>query len=257
MDFLRIYIGAVAFLAGACIGSFLNCAADRYAEGQSVLKGRSRCPVCGRTLGIPDLIPVLSYLFLRGRCRGCGARIPVRCLFTELLGGLLWLTTFCAFGFRLQTLQYLLLFSALFVIALIDGDTMEIPDGLTLFCLVCYVAFVPFEGDLAGRLYQGLLGAAAIGGGMLVVSLLMDFLLKRETLGGGDVKLFFVLGFYTGLWKGLLMLILACIVGLAFALAFRKAPKKEFPFGPAIVIAAVAVLLAGQPVIDAYLSLLM
>lgn len=255
MEFLRIYIGVIAFLAGACIGSFLNCAADRYAIGESVFKGRSHCPVCGRELGVLDLIPVLSYLFLRGKCRRCGAKIPIRCLFTELLGGLLWLFTYCAFGLSVQTAQYLLLFSALFAVALIDGDTMEIPDGITLFCLFCYLVFLPFLGNFPYSLSEGLLGAAVIGGGMLILSLGMDFLLKKETLGGGDVKLFFVLGLFTGLWKGLLMLILACIVGLLAAVVQRNT-KKEFPFGPAIVVAAIVTLAVGQPIIDAYLSLL-
>lgn len=255
----EIYLTILLFCLGACMGSFITCAADRYVAKESVLRGRSKCPVCGHTLSAFELIPILSYLFLGGRCRKCGAPIPARCFFTELLGGLAFAVTFLRYGFGFITLEYFFLFCTLLAIALIDYDTMEIPDGLTFFGFVVFLAFLyPHSGDvsaMAARAKDGLFGALVYGGGILVLSLLMDLALGRETLGGGDVKLFGMLGLFTGLKCGLLMLLLSCITGLLFAFSVRNGKKKEFPFGPAIAISAFFTLLVGQEFIQWYLSL--
>lgn len=250
----EIYFFLLCFLVGACAGSFLNCAAERHAAGGSVFRGRSKCPVCGRTLGVFDLIPIFSYVFLGGRCRKCGARIPVRCLFCELLGGFGYLAIAVRFGFSFETAEYLLLFSALFLLALIDGDTMEMPDGVHVFAMAVYLVFLPFTTGF-GSILRGLLGAAVLGGGMLVLALLLGFVLKKDALGGGDVKLFAVLGFYLGFAQGILMIIFACIAGLVFACMPRAGKEKEFPFGPAITVAAFAAVLIGQELVERYLAL--
>ncbi len=256
MLLLQIYIGILAFLFGACMGSFVTCAADRYLAKQSVLKGRSYCPACGRTLGFLDLIPIFSYLFLRGRCRKCGAPIPIRCLFTELVSAFVYLAVFLRFGFSFVTLEYLMLLPALLAVALIDRDSMEIPDGLVLYGVVLFAAFFYLCGDHASRAQDAILGALVLGGGMLLLSLGMDFLLKKESLGGGDIKLFAMLGLYTGLAQGVLMLLAACVIGLLLSFSVRKGKDKEFPFGPAIVLAALFTLLAGGEILTWYLSLL-
>lgn len=250
---LKIYFLILSFLFGACIGSFVNCAAERYVGKESIFRGRSHCPVCRHPLGVLDLFPILSYLFLRGKCRHCGAKIPVRCLLTEIAGGLLYLVAALKFGFSLETLEIWLLFSALFAVALIDFDTMEIPDGLLLFCAAVFEVFLFSHGNWALRLTDGLWGACVFGGGMLMVSLLMDAVLKKESLGGGDIKLFAVLGLFLGLKCGLLCLLLSCLVGLA-ALLF-SGRKGQFPFGPAIAVAAVISLISGEEIISLYLSI--
>lgn len=256
MQLLQIYIAILLFLFGACMGSFITCAAGRYIAKESVLKGRSHCPVCGKTLGPLELIPIFSYLFLRGRCRGCGAPIPVRCFFTELITGALYLVVFLRYGITFVTLEYLILFSVLLAIALIDCDTSEIPDGLNLSGVLVFLAFYYPHGDLAARAQDAALGAVIYGGGMLLLSLFMDLLLKRETLGGGDVKLFAMLGLYTGVAKGVVMILLACVAGLLLSLRMKKGRQKEFPFGPAISVAAIVTLLFGQEIVNLYLSLI-
>ncbi len=234
---LIVYIYIVIFIFGACIGSFINCAADRYVCRQSVLRGRSHCPACGHALGILDLFPIFSFLFLGGKCRYCGAKIPVRCLLTELLGGIAYLLVVMRFGFEIVSLQYALLLPALLAVSLIDLDTMEIPNGLIAYCTLIFVLFLPFYADYMSRLQSGLVGLIVFGGGTLALSLVMDFLLKKDTLGGGDIKLFGVLGLYFGPVRGLLMLLLACVVGLPYALVARKYsavaqnihPQETFP----------------------------
>lgn len=251
----EFYLLILAFLLGSCAGSFITCAADRYVAKESVLRGRSHCPECGRTLGIIDLIPIFSYLFLGGRCRKCGAPIPIRCLFTELLGGMTYLTVVYAYGLSFHTLALLIVVSVLLAVSLIDLDTMEIPDGLTFSLVVVYLLYLLTEKDTGTLLMEGLLGSVAIGGGILLLTLLMDVILKKETMGGGDIKLLGVLGLYTGLASGLLMVVLACIAGLVLALCVKRNNKKEFPFGPAIAFAALFTLLVGKDMVGAYLSL--
>lgn len=255
MDFLaamRIYLLILAFIFGACIGSFVNCAADRYCAKESILRGRSHCPVCHHALGFLDLFPIFSYLFLRGKCRYCGAKIPIRCLLTELTMGLSFLLAALKFGFTLQALECCMLLAALLAVALIDFDTMEIPDGLLLFGAVVFEAFLFAYDNWQERLTQGLLGAVIYGGGMLLISLIMDAVLKKESLGGGDVKLYALLGLFLGPAVGLVCLILSCLIGL-LAAAFGK--KGEFPFGPSIAIAAFISLMVGEKIISLYLSI--
>ncbi len=253
----EIYYFILAFVLGACIGSFVNCAADRYVAKESVLRGRSHCPACGHVLGFFELVPIFSYLFLGGKCRHCGAKIPMRCFGVELLGGTVYASIAYFSGLSFEALEYAVLFPALLAVALIDLDTMEIPDGLLLFGAVLFLAFLPLHKDAFLRAEAGFYGAVAIGGGILAVSLLLDLVLHKETLGGGDVKLFAMLGLYTGIWRGLLLLILACILGLLFLLFGGRNKKKEFPFGPAIALAAAITLLTGQGIIDWYLSLML
>ncbi len=257
MLLLQIYLGIILFVLGACMGSFVTCAADRYLAKESVISGRSHCPVCGKTLGVLELIPIFSYLFLRGRCRHCGAPIPLRCLMTELLSAFAYAAVFFRFGLSFVTAEYLLLFTALLAVALIDQDSMEIPDGLLLFAVAVFAIFFYPHGGWEARAKDALFASLLIGGGVLLLSLLMDFLLKKESLGGGDIKFFFVLALFTGLWQGILMLLIACIVGLLCALASRGGKQREFPFGPAISVAAFVTLLVGQELIDLYLSLIL
>lgn len=253
--FATIYILVLAFISGSVFGSFICCAADRYKDEQSVFAGRSHCPNCGHKLGLLDLFPIFSYLFLRGKCRYCGSHIPLRCLLAEVIGGLVFLTVALKFGLNIRTLEVCLLSAVLMAVTLIDYDTMEIPDGLIALGVLIFFLFSLFYGGINERLYTGSLGALCLGGGMLVISLIMDFILKKDSLGGGDIKLFGMLGLFLGLKEGLLMLILSSLIGLISAVVGGK--KSEFPFGPSIAFAAFVTLLFGQEIIDLYLTIIL
>lgn len=263
---VNIYLLILTFIFGSCIGSFVACAADRYIAGGSVLKGRSYCPACGHTLSAIELIPIFSFLFLRGKCRHCGARIPARCLYTEILGGAIFLTIAIRFvldPFALHyhwgreiavTAQFVLLVFTLLAMSLIDFDTMEIPDGLTAFGVVIFAVFLPAYSDPFARIENGLLGAVILGGGMFVISLILNAVLKRDSLGFGDVKLLGMLGLFTGVEKGILLIIFSCFIGLMFSV-FSKNSDKEFPFAPSISFAAWITILFGSDIVNFYLSL--
>ncbi len=252
---MTVYVLCLAFLLGGALGSFLDCAAGRYVRKEPFLKGRSHCDACGATLDIPDLIPVFSWLFLRGKCRRCGAKIGPRCVVVEALCGAVFVTTLWRFGFGWQTVETLALGCILVWLALVDLDTMELPGIPMVFAAMSFLAFLPAYYDPIHRLWWGILGAVCIGGGVLAVSLIADKVMGRETMGGGDIKLLALLGLYLGPDGGLLLLILACVVGLVLAALWKTGRGQEFPFGPAIALAAWPALLLARPILEWYMSL--
>lgn len=253
---LTAYILFLVLALGACMGSFLNCLAGRAAQGDKrPWQGRSKCDRCGRTLGILDLIPVFSWLFLRGRCRTCGAKIGPRCLWTECLCAAVFLSVIWRFGLSWQALEVLLLACCLVYLSLIDLDAMELPGIPMLVAAVNWLVFLFAHPDPTARLLWGLVGAITIGGGVLLVSLIADRVLGRETMGGGDIKLLALLGLYLGPGGGLLMLILACVIGLVFAVCSGAGQGKEFPFGPSIALSAWPAVLFSEAVLGWYLGL--
>ena len=271
----RIYFGILTFVFGTVFGSFLNCMAWRIAHHESVWKGRSHCAVCGHPLGAADLVPVFSYLFLKGRCRYCKEKISPRYMAAEVVCGGGYVISFLRFGLSMRTLQVIVLFSILLALSLVDFEIYEIPDRFILAGIIWYaassffadrrlnlmgmtVSVLPGGGMLTPsewgiNLAAGLIGGFAIGGGMLVLSLVFDHLLGKESMGGGDIKLYFMTCLYLGLAQGVLCLILSCVTGLVIAAVMRK---NKVPFGPAISVAAFICLLYGETFVNWYLSLI-
>ncbi len=247
---------AFAAALGLVMGSFLNCLAWRLVHGESVLKGRSHCARCGHALGPLDLVPVVSWLLLRGRCRYCGEPVSPRYPLSELLcaaayGSLAW-----RYGSSVEALRFLLLFSLLLAVSLVDWEAGWVPDRLLLAGAVGWGLLLPLEPDAKQEFIRGLIGAAALFVPVLLLALAADKLLGRESMGGGDLKLFALLGLYFGWKQGLLLVILSCLAGLASAFVQGKAgPGKSFPFAPAMGLAAWLTAIWGEPVIEWYTSL--
>ncbi len=253
---LNIFIGIVAFVLGACMGSFLNCMAWRITEGESPWKGRSHCDECKHTLQPLDLVPIASYLAMRGRCRYCGAKLSAGHVWAELLTGIVYVLVFAVYGVSLQALEMLLFASVLLAAAFADLKSYIIPNG---FVVAGIVLRIPFFFCLPGwqeSLVDALLGGFAVGGGLLLVVLLYEKLRGIEAMGGGDLKLLFVTGLYLGWANNILCLLLACILGIVFAAATQKSREgKVFPWGPSISAAAIACALWGSQLVGAYLAL--
>lgn len=250
-----LYCCAVAALLGASFGSFLNCAAWRTAHAEPWWKGRSRCPACGHTLGAGDLFPVLSWLLLGGKCRYCGDRISVRYPLTELFFALVTVGCLLRFDLTVLCLRNWIFLCCLFCLSLVDWEAYLIPDGCLVVVAGAWLAALPFVGGGRAAVWRSLGAGLAFGGGLLAVSLVLDRLLKRESLGGGDIKLFAVVGLYLG-WVGTLFtLLLSCVLGLALGLA-RRERDGHIPFGPAIAGAAGLMLLCGGGLVNWYLGLL-
>ena len=252
---VRVYLGTVCFLFGLVMGSALNCLSYRIAHEQKWSGGRSACPACGHTLGFFDLIPLFSWLFLRGKCRYCKAPVSVRYPLTELCLAVCYTALLFRFDLSLQFLSCIILCSCLFCLSLVDLDDQWIPDRFLLIPAVVRIAQFLYEGGFAG-LGSALLPALALGGGVLILSLVMDKVLHKESMGGGDIKLLAVLGLYFRFPCCLLLLVLSCVIGLVLAFITIRAEKSTpFPFGPAISIAAFLTLLFGEPLVQWYMGL--
>ena len=251
-----IYACVVAALLGAAMGSFLNCAAGRMAKDESFLKGRSHCPACGHVLGVADLVPVFSWLFLRGKCRHCGAKISPRYLLTELLFAALTVGCLLRFNLSVLCLRNWILICCLFCLSLVDFESQIIPNGTLLIAAGAWVVAEPFLFDSWTKTLAHVGTGIAISGGMLLISMVMDRVLGRESLGGGDVKLYAVVGLYLGLLPSLFALILSCVLGLAVNVPRQRGNSEPFPFGPWIAIAAALMLFFGEALLGWYLGLM-
>ena len=254
---LPVYL--LAAVLGAIMGSFVNCVAWRIVAGESPWSGRSHCTTCGHTLGVLDLVPVLSWAASGGKCRHCGERVSVRYPLTELFMGVVFVCIVARWGLTLNAAAYLAAAVILLGLSLVDLDTMTIPNGFVVALIVVWAAFVGAvavltaggsvesgwvapvpDSDVAGALaslaggnalagtvLDGMLGGVAIGGGMLVISAAFDALLGKRSLGGGDVKLLFAVGLFLGFAVGLLNLVLACVAGLVFGILYNVRKKGE------------------------------
>ncbi|MDO5334707.1 MAG: prepilin peptidase [Coriobacteriia bacterium] len=252
-----VFAAVLAFVMGCCAGSFVNCLAWRIVHGESVLRGRSHCACCNHVLGTLDLVPVFSWLALRGRCRYCGEPISVRYTAAELICGAYFLSVLMAFGFVVQTPFLMVLGCVLLGLSLVDLDSLLIPNGFVLFGVVLWVAMMLASGALGAPIrdivFDGLLAAVVLAGLVLLVSWGFKLATGKEGMGMGDVKLYFMVSLYLGLAAGVLNLFVSCIVGLAFAV---RAGRRAFPFGPSIAVASWFTLLFGPGLVSAYLALL-
>jgi len=249
---MTLYCAIMSFVLGSVFGSFINCFAWRITHHESILKGRSHCAVCGHTLAALDLVPIFSWLFLRGKCRYCGEKISPRYMLTELALGAAFLLCFLRFGFSWETLRMMALSVALLGLSLVDLEIQEIPDGFIIYGIALWALMLPLMAEPVKALWQGLLSGVLIGGGILLVSLVMDKVLKKESLGGGDVKLLFMVSLYMSPIAALINLVLACVVGLLFVVALKR---EKIPFGPSISLASFATVLMGEQIAAWYLGL--
>ena len=253
---LLIFCVVVAACFGAVAGSFLNCAAWRIVHGEPFVRGRSRCPRCGHALGPLELVPVFSWLAQKGRCRHCGGKISARYPLTELIFSLITVLCLLRFGLTVLCLRNLIFLGCLFLLTLTDLDAMIIPDGCHIAALLAWLAALPFVGMGRREILTHVIAGIALGGGLLLISLVMDRIMGRDTLGGGDIKLLAVVGLYLGPIGAMFALVLACAIGLLFHALRRGEGERAFPFGPSIAVAAAAMLLYGAPLVAWYRGLL-
>ena len=253
-----VWFGIISFVLGTVMGSAMTCLGDRLAEGKSWVKGRSECDACHHELTGRDLIPVVSYLRNHGKCRYCGAKLSSKYLWTELLSGIVFLLIFLKEGMTDGTviIQWGLC-SALLALSITDLDCYIIPDRMIVFLILWWFVSLTMKavnGTLDTHMVMdAVLGACIPSVCVLILSLIMDHVLKKESMGGGDIKLLFALGLYLGLAGSVLLLIVACIIGLIFVVILKQ---EKIPFGPSISLGAVFVILCGGPLITWYMGLL-
>ncbi|MEJ5250414.1 MAG: prepilin peptidase [Chthonomonadetes bacterium] len=236
------YIGLVVFIYGAVVGSFLNVLIYRLPRGLSIVKPRSHCPNCKTELGVKDLVPLLSFLWQRGKCRYCGARISWRYFWVELATGLLFLGIYWRYGWSWDTVFYVLFTAALIAAFFIDLEHFLIPDGLNVFMLVLGVArniVLIEEGNpqawvrVAGwNLPYALVGAVACTAIFATIALMGRVMFRKDAMGFGDVKLARAIGAMMPLKLALLafagsVALGAIVGGLLVAFTLKKQSPAE------------------------------
>lgn len=243
----------VVFIFGIVFGSFFNVVGLRVPKKQSIAYPPSHCPNCERQLTAIDLLPVLSYVLLRGKCRTCQAKVSPIYPLMELLTGILFALAYVHFGLTAEFFVALLFISMLVCITVSDIAYMLIPNKILLFFLPLLVVgriFSPLT-----PWWDSLLGAV-VGFGMLYIVAL----LSRGGMGGGDIKLFFVIGIVLGTVKTLLTLAFASAIGLVIGIIVlrmtKKGRKTPVPFGPSIALAAIILYFYGEHIITWYWHLL-
>jgi len=250
----------IAGAIGAILGSFATVVAYRLPKGQSFITGRSRCPSCDHLISAAENIPVASYVLQRGRCRHCGANIPARYPLVELATGVLFALSAWRFGASIEAILFAALFWVLVVLTVIDLELRLLPNRIVYPAFIFGWAGLVLAAAASGepsRLAAAALGALIFGGFFLLIALLVP-----AGLGGGDVKLAFVLGSFVGylgapglvLVAMFLSFLFGALVGLAVMLATGGNRKMKVPFGPFLALGTVVSILAGQGILDAYLG---
>jgi leader peptidase (prepilin peptidase)/N-methyltransferase len=240
------------FLYGLIFGSFFNVVGLRIPKKESIVHPPSHCTICDRRLTIKDLVPVFSYVFLKGKCRGCGTKIHWVYPVMELVTGLLFAFAYYQLGFTLELAVALLFISLLVIITVSDIAYMLIPDKILVFFLIPLIVlrvFVPLS-----PWWDSIIGAF-VGFGVLFLIAVVS----KGGMGGGDIKLFFVIGLVLGWIPTLLTLFLASIIGTVVGIISlrrtKQGRKTPIPFGPSIAIAAIISYFYGEMLVDWYVNL--
>jgi leader peptidase (prepilin peptidase) / N-methyltransferase len=273
-------IALFVFVFGLLIGSFLNVCISRLPRGKSVVKPASRCPKCQAAIKPYDNIPVLSYLFLLGKCRACKARISPLYPAVELLTAILFLFCFLVFGATVAAAKWAAFSAILTVLVFTDWRDRLLPDKVNFTGLAIGLLFsffvLPEDGTaltLANHIFDfppppavlsfvdAVIGASVGGGILWLVGEAYFRLRGREGMGFGDVKMMLMAGAFLGLRRTILTILvgslLGALIGGAFMLASRKASDYELPFGTFLGIAALLVVFFGTSVVTWYQSLFM
>ena len=247
-------ISALVFLYGLVIGSFLNVCIYRIPIGKTIVKGRSYCPNCNALIPWYLNVPVLSFLFLKGRCKFCNSPISKRYLLVESLTGILYLAVWFIFGFTYESLFIAALLSILIIISFIDFDTQTIPDGLVLLILALGIIHGGYQSIcLDAPWHIWVIGFFAASLPLFILGLIV-----ANSMGGGDIKLMAAAGLFIG-WKLILLsLFIGSIYGAiysAFILIRRKGNMKTaIPFGPYLSMGITTAVLFGEKLISWYLT---
>lgn len=274
----------LAFIVGACVGSFLNVCIGRWPHDQSVVSPRSRCPNCEQQIAWYDNIPIISWLVLRAKCRGCGLGISVQYPLIELLVAFGWMAAVMAFGPTFTAVRVAMFGTIMLGIAVTDMKHYLIPDGFTVFGLLFVLAtaiVAGFRGDLtpfAGP-WDAAVGACAGAGLVSIIGWLGEVTLKKEAMGFGDVTLMAVIGAALGPSRAFLVVFIGAALGaIVFLLVVypvvrlrRSAAGPEgavtatapddalphVPFGVFLAPAAIVALLWGDALISWYANRMM
>jgi leader peptidase (prepilin peptidase) / N-methyltransferase len=242
---------------GAIVGSFLNVLICRLPKNENFVTGRSHCPGCQALIRWYDNIPLVSFIILRGRCRKCKMAISWQYPLVELLTAGFFLLAFRLYGLSPQTAIVSVFFSLLLVVTVIDFRLYIIPDRITITGMILGLA-AAFVSPVVKPL-DAAIGLIAGGASLYLLAVVGDFLFKKESLGGGDIKLAAMLGAFLG-WKNIILIFFgAALLGLIYALIYmifsrRLRESRMIPFGPFLSMAAIIALFFGNYIVNLYVE---
>lgn len=247
----------VSVVVGLVVGSFLNVCIHRLPKGESIVNPASCCPVCGVPIRWYDNIPLLSFLLLKGRCRGCSSRISWRYPAVEALTGSLFLLTTWRFGLGVRPVFLLIFLCGLVVVTFIDLDHQIVPHAVTLPGIPAGLIGSLITRDPSPR---DAAAGALIGAGLVyLVAVYAEVAFQKESMGGGDVNLLAMIGAFLGWRQALLSFFFAIVAGACLSLVLVAARvlerKDRIPFGPFLALGALVAMFGGDGVIDWYWGL--
>jgi len=233
------------FISGLVVGSFLNVCIYRIPRNESLLYPPSHCPFCGAHIRWSDNIPIISYIILKGRCRNCGAHIPIRYPLVEFLSATILILLYERFSLSLLFLKYAVFSYALLTITFIDIKHLIVPDRIVLPLILLGILF-----SLPHHVLKSIVGIA--GGFVLfvLIAIIGKILFKKEALGGGDIKLIAACGAFLGITGVIITTFLSAFFGSIFGIYFIIFKKgkisSQLPYAPFISVAAFLYILYGE-----------
>jgi leader peptidase (prepilin peptidase) / N-methyltransferase len=261
-----IIIASFVFIFGAAIGSFLNVVIYRIPANLSLLYPPSRCPVCKHRLGKTENIPIIGWLWLKGKCRHCKTPISPRYPIVETTTATLFVLVYLQFGMGMITVGYWVFLSLLLALSLIDYDTMTLPNSLTQSGLMIglgYQIIIGGQGDnlrvsIPQQLMGGMIGAVLGIWLFDLITIVASGVMGQTAMGGGDAKLVAMMGAWLG-WK---LLLVGCFLGCATgafvggaAIALGILSRREpMPFGPFLALGGAIAVFYGEALISAYMN---
>ncbi|KEI04602.1 prepilin peptidase [Clostridium botulinum] len=241
------------FIIGIIIGSFLNLCICRIPKNESIVYPASHCTSCQNKIKSYDLIPIMSYIILKGKCRYCGEKISINSLIVECLTGVIFLGVYLKYGLTIEFIKYLFLCSFLIIIGCIDYNTTDVYFSTTIIGIIVGIVFILINWYLNLPIKTYFLAAIIAG---MVISLII---VVTGGMGWGDVEICILSGMYLGVRLTILMLFLSFIIGAIIGvllIVYKKKSRKDYiAFGPSIVIATLITIYAGENIIKWYLNI--
>ena len=254
---MEIYYCVVMFILGSVLGSFYNVVGYRIPKGESIVFPSSHCTNCGHKLKAYELIPIFSFLFLGGKCSKCKQKISWFYTTFEMLTGILFLLCYIIFKNNVFDLIISLTFVSMIIIIFIsDYHYLIIPDSVLLIFSILLLIELSLKNGIT-NIYVPILNGILSFVCMYVIKLIGDFLFKKESMGGGDIKLLFVIGMVLGFPEALFSIFIGSLVGLPIAfIILMKNKDHVIPFGPLLGIGAIVMLLTQFNVVNFINSLI-
>ena len=252
---MEVFILIFIFVIGTLLGSFYNVVGYRLPKGQSIVFPPSHCPNCNHRLGASELIPILSFIFLKGKCKHCRQKISAFYPVFEFLTGLLFVISYIIFGPTKEFLLAITFVSLLIIIVVSDYEFMIIEDSVLIFFSILLFAEIWWINGLTKALYSLLNGILAFFT-LWALKKFGDFLFKKESMGGGDIKLLFIFGMVLSYPIAILSIFLGSLIGLPISLIIMAKKKAHIiPFGPFLALGAIILFFTQidiQTIVDFY-----